>query len=245
MLSLGKRIINSVLKSYPGLSNGKKALPENLKFSTSNPYILEALPDDKNFRDLEILNNKDLKRICRILDMDNWDDIINRYKKFCNSSNQGFSDLEFTQLYRKSFPNVKIPTSVNTDAMVFLSFLDPKVGSQFDAHGLAKIAVTDQLKQLNNLLTKGIDKNRSFYTAPLVSPIEGGAVMGCPGGHAYRDGSFIIVSGKGKTLLDDGIENVIVNDAYYAILSDLKLRFPNVNFVKAEDAVKYFENLAK
>ena len=103
----------------------------------------------------------------------------------------------------------------------------------------------DQLRQLNGLLTKGIDKSRNFYTAPLAGKAGVGAGLGTGGGHAYRDGSFIITAGKDKSLISDGIENVIVNDAYYPIINDLRLKFPKINFVKAEDAVQYFTNLAR
>jgi len=72
-----------------------------------------------------------------------------------------------------------------------------------------------------------------------------GAGLGTSGGHAYRDGSFIIASGKNKTLLDNGIEHVIVNDAYYNVIDDLARKFPNINFVKADVAAEYFEDLAK
>ena len=152
----------------------------------------------------------------------------------------GFNDAELSNLYKKAFPNVKVPTDVNIDAMVFLNDLDIEIASQFDAHGIAKVSVTDQLKQLNSILINGIDSSRDLYTAPLAAPKGVGAGLGTGGGHAYRDGSFIIVSGKGKTLATGGIETVIVNDAYYSIIEDLRQKFPNIKFVKAEDAADFF-----
>ncbi|MDR1327054.1 MAG: hypothetical protein LBJ74_01465, partial [Heliobacteriaceae bacterium] len=119
--------------------------------------------------------------------------------------------------------------------------------SKFDAHGVTKWGVTDQLKQLNNILTHGIDKNRPFCTAPLAvsskNAAGAGAGLGTAGGHATRDGSFIIVSGKGKTLTNDGIEHVVVNDAYYSIISDLQRKFPKINFIKADRAAEFFNRL--
>ena len=122
-----------------------------------------------------------------------------------------------------------------------LSIVKPPIGSKFDAHGIAKISVTDQLYQLNKLLTDGIDTSRWFHTAPLV-PKGKGINLGTAGG-AYRDGSFIIVGEKSKLITDGGIKHVIVNDAYYNIIKDLQQKFPDVGFVKAEDVVEYFSKL--
>lgn len=244
MAHLGITIINAVKKSYPYLVDGLQIMPKNQRFSLSNPYILEVIPDEA-VKTLSIFEGKKLSTVCRILDNPDYPIIIQRYNNFCSQINRGFSDLELQSLYKKAFPNIKVPTDINNDAMVFLNGLDAKIGSQFDAHGIAKISITDQLKQLNNLLTTGIDKKRVFYTLPLVEKSKFGAVLGAPGGHAYRDGSFIVTSGKGKSLLNDGIENVIVNDAYYNIIDELKAKFPNINFVKAENAVEYFTKLAE
>ena len=244
MANLGITILNAVKKSYPYLKNGLQTMPKNNKFSLLNPYILEAIPENA-ITNLSIFEGKKLNTVCRILDNPDYSEILRRYNQFCSRYNKGFDGIELQNLYKKAFPNIKVPTDINNDAMVFLNGLDAKFGSQFDAHGIAKISITDQLRQLNELLAKGIDKNKNFYTLPLVEKCKFGAVLGAPGGHAYRDGSFIITSGKGKTLVNDGIENVIVNDAYYSIIDDLKLKFPNINFVKAENAVEYFTKLAE
>lgn len=244
MNHLGNTIINAVKKSYPLLVDGLQVIPKNQKFTLSNPYILEVIPDEV-IKTLSIFEGKKLNTVCRILDNPDYPKTLQRYNNFCSQINKGFSDLGLQSLYKKAFPNIKVPTDINNDAMVFLSGLDSNIGSQFDAHGIAKISITDQLKQLNELLTKGIDKNKKFYTLPLAEQCKFGAVLGAPGGHAYRDGSFIITSGKGKTLIDDGIENVIVNDAYYNIIDDLKIAFPNINFVKAENSVEHFTKLAE
>ncbi|MCK7520989.1 MAG: hypothetical protein MZV64_26490 [Ignavibacteriales bacterium] len=114
------------------------------------------------------------------------------------------------------------------------------------AHGLAKISVSDQLNQLNTLLSKGIDKNKTFYTAPLaLKDSRAASGFGTGGGHAYRDGSFIVVGPKNGNLSDDGIKYVIVNDAYYNIIDDLSRKFAHVEFIKADVAAERFEQIYK
>ena len=227
MGNIGTVIFNAVKKSFPHAKNGKTLMPHNLKFSLKNPYILEALPENKIDEFIKF-DGQDLKTVCNLLDNP--------------QIRKGFDNGEFQALYRKAFPNVKVPADSNCDAMVYLGSLPESIGSKFDAHGLAKESVPAQLKQLNNLLTNGIDKTRTFCTAPLVAPKGVGAGLGT-GGSAYRDGSFIIVADKGKSLVDDGIKHVIVNDAYYNIIIDLQRKFPDVNFVRADEAVEYFSKL--
>lgn len=156
-----------------------------------------------------------------------------------------FSSEELNLLRQRAFGGVKVPSGVNYDAFVYLNGLNPEIACKFDAHGLAKGGVANQLEQLNNLLSKGINKSKDFYTAPLaVKDGAGiGAGLGTAGGHAYRDGSFILVSGKNKSLSADGIEYVIVNDAYYKIFDDLVKKFPEQKFIRADEAADFFNAL--
>ena len=227
MGNLGKIIFNAVKKSYAVSADGVSKMPKGTKFDLKNPYILEALPEQK-IDEFVKFDGKDLKTVCEALDN--------------GQIRKGFDSGELQALYKKAFSNIKVPTDVNCDAMVYLGSLPESIGSKFDAHGLAKMSVTDQLKQLNNLLANGIDKTRTFCTAPVVGAKGVGSGLGTSGS-AYRDGSFILVGDKGKKLVDDGIKHVIVNDAYYNILSDLQRRFPDVNFVKANEAAEYFSKL--
>lgn len=228
---IANKIYNAVKKSYPVSVNGSAIVPPELKFDITNPYILETLADEKTAQYLRY-NGENLKRACHLLD---------------KNRNKGFSASELKDLYKKAFPNIKVPSDTNCDATVYLNSLPDEIGILYDAHGLAKNSVPDQLKQLNELLTNGIDKTKNFYTAPLsVSKEEAaglGAALGTGGGCALRDGSYIIVSDKSKLLVDSGIKHVIVNDAYYNIIEDLRRKFPEVNFVKAENAVEYFSKL--
>ena len=240
VLKLGLTILKAVKNSYPVLRSGKSAMPKGLKFDLKNPYILEVLPE-KGLGNLKKLEGKKLNTVCRVLDREDFPALLSRYERL--SLKGGFREDEFQKLYQKAFPSGKVPTDTNLDAFVFLNDLKPEIGAKFDAHGLAKVSVTDQLRQLNNLLTKGIDKDKPFFTAPLSCDPKLGSGLGTGGGHAYRDGSFIVVSGKGKAIAADGIEHVIVNDAYYPIVADLRQKFPNINFVRADGAVEYFNSL--
>lgn len=224
-MKLGSVIFNAVKKSYPLSSNGVSRMPKGLKFDLKNPYILEALPEG-DIAKFSKYDGGDLKEVCNILD----------------KAKKGFDNGELKALYKKAFPNIKVPNDVNTDAMIYLNELPVEIGSKFDAHGIAKISVTDHLTQLNKLLTEGINPARPFHTAPLVAPKRLGAGIGTSGS-AYRDGSFILVGDKGKLIEDSGIKHVIVNDAYYNIISDLQRKFPDVNFVRADNAVNYFSKL--
>lgn len=240
VIKLGLMIFKAAKKAAPIALNGTSKMAKNAKFSLKNPYILEAVPENA-INSLNIFEGKKLKTVCRVLDSENSAQIMARYQKFCNRSAKGFSDVELNTLIKKAFPNGR-PTWENCDAMFFLADLPADIGSKFDAHGLAGgHYVYEHLIQLNKLLTDGIDTSRRFHTAPLVNKYKG--VNLGTAGHAYREGSFIIVSGKSKTLMDGGIKHVIVNDAYYNIIKDLQQKFPDVGFVKAEDVVEYFSKL--
>ena len=233
MGNIGKLIFNAVKKSYAITTDGVSRMPKGLKFDMKNPYILEALPENK-IDEFVKFDGQDLKTVCDILDNP--------------QIRKGFDNGELQALYKKAFPYGGRPSPcVNEEGFVYMHQMPGDIGEQFDAHGIAKFTIYDQLKFLNNLLTKGIDKNRRFYSAPLAVPAEKAASLGpatgTAGGHAYYDGSFIIVADKGKSLVDDGIKHVIVNDAYYNIISDLRRKFPDVNFVRADEAVEYFSRL--
>ena len=70
-----------------------------------------------------------------------------------------------------------------------------------------------------------------------------GAGLGTAGGCAYRDGSFILLSEKDKLISDSGIKSVIVNDVYYPIMQDLRKKFPNVNFMRADEAANILNKI--
>ncbi|MBU0597024.1 hypothetical protein KKA94_02575 [Patescibacteria group bacterium] len=127
-----------------------------------------------------------------------------------------------------------------------LAQIDWKVGERFDAHGLAKISIPNQLTQLVKLLEQGIDPKRPFHTAPLeVEPEKKaalGAALGTAGGTAYKEGSFVLLSNPDGQLMD-GIKYVIVNDAYYEALDELQAAYPDVEFIRADETPKRLQEI--
>ena len=244
--SLGELILNAVQRAEPMLLHGKNDILRSTKFSLTNPYILEALPE-QYISHLSIFEGKKLRTVFNVLDNPDYANIIKRYRDFIPKYKIGFNEQEIKQLWNKACIQSKRGIDNNVDAIVYLSRLNGNKAMNFDAHGIAKGSVPEQLRSLNQLLSQGIDKTRTFYTAPLGLPDDlartVGAAIGTGGGCAYRDGSFILVSGKGKKLINDGIEHVIVNDAYYNIIEDLAAKFPKIHFVKAENAAEYFNKV--
>ena len=245
MIKLGTSIYNAIKRSRPILKDGSSCINPGQKLSLSNPYLLEVLPENE-LKSFSWIEGKKLSTVSRILDRADSAEVLKRYNALCAKYRvTGFNEAELQGLYKKAFAGGKVPKDPNLDAFVFLNNLDTKIASKFDAHGITKISVPDQLKQLNKILTRGIDKDKKFYTAPLAAecPAGAGAGLGTAGGHATRDGSFILVSGKSKMLTEDGIETVIVNDAYYKIIDDLKQKFPQVKFIRADKAADYFNKM--
>jgi hypothetical protein len=106
--------------------------------------------------------------------------------------------------------------------------VDSDIGSQFDAHGIAK---SNQLGSLLYLLNHGVNKDRGFDTAPLVTKGNQGSLhLGSAGG-AYKDGAFIVTSAPGKTIREYGITNVLVSDHVASTIPTLKKQYPDINFI--------------
>lgn len=111
----------------------------------------------------------------------------------------------------------------------------PDVGSQYDAHGIAK---GNPLGALLNILSNGINRSRRFDTAPLVqsagNEAGAGAGLGTAGG-AYKDGPFILLGARGKEL-SHGIHTVLVADGVANVIPQLQAKFPAIRFVKYSEA---------
>ena len=81
------------------------------------------------------------------------------------------------------------------------------------------------------LLTGGIDPNRTFYYDSLTANTGNrGSGTGTAGGHAYRNGPFIITFREGlqgqPTAAD--ITGVLVNPAHSELVAPLQQMFPNL-----------------
>lgn len=131
--------------------------------------------------------------------------------------------------YRKQEGN-----DVNNDLM--LNPIDGEVGRNFDAHGLAKVNEFVQFDQLLELLGKGIDPNKEFFTAPLALRPEDPKDTNTAGGKALNTGSFIVLGEHGKSIKQGGIKYILVNDMYYHAIPELAKAYPNVEFIRADQA---------
>jgi len=118
--------------------------------------------------------------------------------------------------------------------------LDPRLGTQFDAHGLTKGGFGDQVNQLVNLLTEGVDKSHAFHTAPLSMAKENlagaGAGLGTSGGAAYADGFFMVLSKPGQKIAESGIHTVLVDEQAASLIPHLQGLAPNVRFIPSSQA---------
>lgn len=115
-----------------------------------------------------------------------------------------------------------------------------EIGRRFQAHGISKEYLYSQAEQLDNLLTKGIDRNRMFYTAPYsFANKEGGSSFGTGGGTCYKDGLFVVLGEIDDVDFKKGIKAVIVNKPLYDKIDKLSKIYPDVKFVKMCDAADY------
>ncbi len=106
-------------------------------------------------------------------------------------------------------------------------------GSSVPAHGVAKAATLGQaIKDLVSMVRGGIDPSRTLYYDSLTNSRGGaGAGTGTAGGHAYRDGPFIItfregLNGRQPTSAD--ITGILVNPAHSELVAPLQSMFPNL-----------------
>lgn len=104
-------------------------------------------------------------------------------------------------------------------------------GSHVSAHGMAKSPTLGAaIKSLTGLLNGGIDPSRTLYYDALTSP-RGATTGATAGGHAYRDGPFIItfregLNGRQPTSAD--ITGVLVNPAHAEIAGLLQKMYPSL-----------------
>ena len=111
-----------------------------------------------------------------------------------------------------------ISRSSSTSGSVSLMKHMPKyddIAPPMDAHGIAKLGTSGNLKSLMMFLQAGIIP-KSVFTAPLFLSKENAGVGAGFGtsGTAYRDGDFIIASEPNKKLHVDGIKYILVAENF-------------------------------
>lgn len=111
--------------------------------------------------------------------------------------------------------------------------INSQIGIHFDSHGLSKGHPSAQYEQLIYLLENGIDKSKQFHTAPFEVSNELraglGSGLGTSGGTCYKEGFAVLVSGYRKSLINDGITFVLINDIFGSdkIINTLKGIYEN------------------
>lgn len=108
--------------------------------------------------------------------------------------------------------------------------ISPEIGEQYDAHGIARGTLMDQLVSLDNLLTNGISGDRTLHTAYLRGRAEGQIQE-----HLYDMGGFIIIGPAGGKIHEDGIVAVLYNEHFAPARPILQARFPKVKFISGND----------
>lgn len=111
--------------------------------------------------------------------------------------------------------------------------INDDIGFHFDAHGIAKWGIFQQIESLENILSKWIDTTRKFYTAPFSVPKSYQSMasgMWTISGTAYKDWAFVLVSWYDKSLDKDGIEIIFVNDGIDVLLPYLREKYPKYTF---------------
>lgn len=93
----------------------------------------------------------------------------------------------------------------------------PEAASQIQGHGMAKAStLQENLARLRYILDNGLEKGKTFFTAPLkVSDARIGSALGTGGGKPYFDGHFLITGKPGQMINSvDDIGTIYINDAY-------------------------------
>lgn len=109
-------------------------------------------------------------------------------------------------------------------------------GEAVAAHGMAKASTLGEaVSSLKAMLSAGFDPSRTLYYDRLTTGRQrgAGAASGTAGGHAYRDGPFIVVFKDGldgRQPTRDDVSSVLVNPANAAVIPGLQKQFPHVNF---------------
>ena len=119
-----------------------------------------------------------------------------------------------------------------------LDLLDPAIGLRFSGHGIGMRGGSrvnwyqNQLVSLDYLLTRGVNMNHPFYEMPLRGCEEAAAAFRAA--RPWQDGGFIVLGGLSSSIYDGGIKYVLVNDSFYNAVPLLQARYPEVEFIRAD-----------
>jgi hypothetical protein len=114
---------------------------------------------------------------------------------------------------------------VGVDAQFNIKSLPDHVKQQFDAHGAASVDA------MSSILSGGVDKSRSFFTATLADGDSGGSGLGL-----RTNSPFLLLGHPGKPISTGGVGAVIVDGNHSGAIPILQKHFPNVRFIPASEA---------
>ena len=121
------------------------------------------------------------------------------------------------------------------------AFVNSTGGDRIPAHGMAKeTTLGSAVEKLRTMLSTGFDKSKTLYYDRLTAKANGvgSSATGTAGGHAYRDGPFILVFKKGlngEQPVKEDISSVLVNPVNADIIPLLQKEFPNITFREYKD----------
>jgi len=115
-----------------------------------------------------------------------------------------------------------------------LKNINPEVGQKFDAHGFSD--KVDPVKELENLMIKGIDPNRLLYTTEFRINEEAGSAMGAD--YPKAEGGIVLLGQHGQLIKDGGIKYVVVGEEFVNTIGLLRQRYQQVEIIPWHDAPK-------
>lgn len=117
-------------------------------------------------------------------------------------------------------------------------------GGDIQAHGMAKSSPAKAIKDLFALFRDGINPSRKFYTDRLTNDPGAGAGTGTAGGHAYRDGPFILLGHAGREIKSvRDIAAVLVNPALDGAIESIRAALPGITVASYSDVARVVSDL--
>ena len=120
---------------------------------------------------------------------------------------------------------------LNTETNETYDRVSWEIWEKYDSHWITK---STQLPNLLNLLDNWIDESRAFSTAPFELTNETkhkiSSAIWTWWGTSYKDWIWIITSNYNKTIKEDWIKFVFINDIYWDLISPLSELYPQFNF---------------
>ncbi len=120
-----------------------------------------------------------------------------------------------------------------------LKNVDPEAGKRFQGHGIAK---GDAVTTLNALLTKGVERGRTFYTTEFRINKEAGGAIGAD--HPFTNRGIIVLGESGKKVDENGIHYVVLGEEYNTVVNLLRKKYPHIEFIPWHEAPKRLAELA-